>query len=113
MKIFSTTIFIMQPNTWKYFPFRKIVFSENIYFSENILREPNTALDTTGKEYWSADIGSNPLHVGLLAFTEFLKLQPPAVFQQGFDCFSAGYSLEGSDFLTLSPFSRTLLCNEI
>ena len=70
-------------------------------------------LDTTGKEYWSADIGSNPFHVGLLAFTEFLKLQPPAVFQQGFDCFSAGYSLAGSDFLTLSLFSRTLLCNEI
>ena len=70
-------------------------------------------LDTTGKEYWSADIGTNPFHMGLLAFTEFLKLQPPAVFQQGFDCFSAGYSLAGSDFLTLSLFSRTLLCNEI
>ena len=44
MKIFSTTIFIMQLNTWKYFPFWKIAFLENIYFSENILRQPNTAL---------------------------------------------------------------------
>ena len=34
----------MQPNTWKYFPFPKIAFPENIYFSENILHEPNTAL---------------------------------------------------------------------
>ena len=33
----------MQPNTWKYFPFLKIAFSKNIYFSENILYEPNTA----------------------------------------------------------------------
>ena len=46
MKIFSTKIFIMQPNTWKYFPFRKIAFSENIYFPENILWQPNTALNT-------------------------------------------------------------------
>ena len=35
----------MQPNTWKYFPFPKIAFSENIYFPENILNEPNTALN--------------------------------------------------------------------
>ena len=34
----------MQPNIWKYFPFPKIVFPKNIYFLENILREPNTAL---------------------------------------------------------------------
>ena len=34
----------MQPNTWKYFPFRKIAFLKNIYFPENILHEPNTAL---------------------------------------------------------------------
>ena len=32
----------MQPNTWKYFSFSKIAFLENIYFPENILREPNT-----------------------------------------------------------------------
>uniref|UniRef100_A0A7N2N7Y5 Bulb-type lectin domain-containing protein n=1 Tax=Quercus lobata TaxID=97700 RepID=A0A7N2N7Y5_QUELO len=49
-------------------------------------------LDTTGKEYWSSDIGTNPFHMGLLAFTEFLKLQPPAVFQQGFDCFRSKIS---------------------
>ena len=36
----------MQPNTWKYFPFSKIAFPENIYFPENILHEPNTALVT-------------------------------------------------------------------
>ena len=35
----------MQPNTWKYFPFRKIEFLENINFPENILRQPNTALE--------------------------------------------------------------------
>ena len=35
-----------------------------------------------------SDIGTNPYHMGLHAFTEFLKLQPPAVFQQGFDCFT-------------------------
>ena len=29
-------------NTRKYFPFLKITFSENFYFPENILREPNT-----------------------------------------------------------------------
>ena len=34
----------MQPNTGKYFPFLKIAFLENIYFLENILHEPNTAL---------------------------------------------------------------------
>ena len=34
----------MQPNTEKYFPFLKIAFLENIYFPENILHEPNTAL---------------------------------------------------------------------
>ena len=34
----------MQPNTWKYFPFLKIAFPENIYFPKNILRKPNTAL---------------------------------------------------------------------
>ena len=34
----------MQQNTWKYFPFPKIAFRENIYFPKNILREPNTAL---------------------------------------------------------------------
>ena len=38
--LFSTT----QPNTWKYFPFSKIAFLENIYFQENILHEQNTAL---------------------------------------------------------------------
>ena len=37
-KIFFKTFFEMQPNTWKYFPFPKIAFSENI------LHEPNTAL---------------------------------------------------------------------
>ena len=37
MKIFSKTIFIMQPNIWKYFSFPKIAFPKNIYFSENIL----------------------------------------------------------------------------
>ena len=37
MKIFSRTIFIMQSNTWKYFPFPKIAFSKNTYFSKNIL----------------------------------------------------------------------------
>ena len=34
----------MQPNTWKYFPFRKITFLKNIYFLENILQQPNTTL---------------------------------------------------------------------
>ena len=42
-KIFFKTFFEMQPNTWKYFPFLKIAFPENIYFPENILHEPNTA----------------------------------------------------------------------
>ncbi|XP_065630423.1 G-type lectin S-receptor-like serine/threonine-protein kinase At4g03230 [Quercus suber] len=36
-----------------------------------------------------SDIGTNPFHMGLHAFTEFLKLQPPAAFQQGFDCFTS------------------------
>ena len=40
MKIFSPTIFIMQPNTWKYFLFWKIAFSENI------LQQPNIALNS-------------------------------------------------------------------
>ena len=40
-KIFSETFFEMQPNTWKYFLFRKIAFSKNIYFSEILLHEPN------------------------------------------------------------------------
>ena len=40
-KIFFKTFFKMQPNTWKYFPFPKIAFSENI------LHEPNTALNMT------------------------------------------------------------------
>ena len=44
LKIFSKAFFGMQPNTWKYFPFRKIAFLKNIYFPENILHEPNTAL---------------------------------------------------------------------
>ena len=35
-KIFSKMFFRMQPNTWKYFPFSKMKFPENI------LREPNT-----------------------------------------------------------------------
>ena len=42
-KIFFTIFSQIQPNTWKYFPFRKIAFQENKYFPENILREPNTA----------------------------------------------------------------------
>ena len=42
-KIFFTIFSQIQPNTWKYFPFRKIAFPENKYFPENILREPNTA----------------------------------------------------------------------
>ena len=40
-KIFFKTFFKMQPNTWKYFPFPKIAFPENI------LHEPNTALNMT------------------------------------------------------------------
>ena len=36
----------MQPNTWKYFPFPKIAIPKNIYFPENILHEPNTAIMT-------------------------------------------------------------------
>ena len=43
-KIFFKTFFEMQQNTWKYFPFPKIAFPKNIYFPENILHEPNTAL---------------------------------------------------------------------
>ena len=43
-KIFFKTFFEMQLNTWKYFPFLKIAFPENIYFPENILHEPNIAL---------------------------------------------------------------------
>ena len=43
-KIFSETFFEMQPNTWKHFPFRKIAFSENIYFPEILLHEPNAGL---------------------------------------------------------------------
>ena len=42
-KIFFTIFSQIQPNTWKYFPFRKIAFSENKYFPKNILRKPNTA----------------------------------------------------------------------
>ena len=34
----------MQLNTEKYLPFLKIAFPENIYFPENILHKPNTAL---------------------------------------------------------------------
>ena len=34
----------MQQNTEKYFPFLKIAFPKNIYFPENILHEPNTAV---------------------------------------------------------------------
>ena len=40
MKIFSPTIFIMQQNTWKYFLLWKIAFLENI------LQQPNTALNS-------------------------------------------------------------------
>ena len=40
---FSRAFSRIQPNTWKYFSLSKIAFSENIYFPENILREPNTA----------------------------------------------------------------------
>ena len=40
----------MQQNTWKYFPFLKIAFSENIYFPENILHEPNTAFESEEKK---------------------------------------------------------------
>ena len=36
----------MQPNTWKYFLFPKIAFSENIYFPENILHKLNTTKET-------------------------------------------------------------------
>ena len=42
-KIFSETFFEMQPNTWKHFLFRKIAFSENIYFPKILLHEPNAA----------------------------------------------------------------------
>ena len=42
-KIFFTIFSQIQPNTWKYYPFRKIAFSENKYFPKNILRKPNTA----------------------------------------------------------------------
>ena len=38
-KIFSEKFFEMQPNTWKHFP-----FPENMYFPENVLQQPNTAL---------------------------------------------------------------------
>ena len=34
-KIFSDTLFEMQPNTWKHFPFWKIAFSKNRIFSRN------------------------------------------------------------------------------
>ena len=44
--VVENSIFIMQPNTWKYFPFLKIAFPENIYFPENILHEPNAAIVT-------------------------------------------------------------------
>ena len=44
LKIFSKVIFIMQLNTWKYFPFLKIAFPENIYFPENILHWTNHSL---------------------------------------------------------------------
>ena len=37
MKTFSKTIFIMQPNTWKYFYFLKIFSPKNILHSKNIL----------------------------------------------------------------------------
>ena len=37
-KIFFETLFEMQPNTWKLFPFRKIE-----YFPEMLLHEPNAA----------------------------------------------------------------------
>ena len=43
-KIFSETFFEMQPNTWKYFLFRKIAFPENIYFLEILLHEPNAEI---------------------------------------------------------------------
>ena len=43
--VFSILFSGTQPNTWKYFPFLKIAFPENIYFSENILHEPNTACE--------------------------------------------------------------------
>ena len=46
MKLFSRKFFIIQPNTWKYFPFRKIAFPKNKYFPENILHEPNATLIT-------------------------------------------------------------------
>ena len=35
--VFSILFSATQPNTWKYFPFLKIAFPENIYFSKNIL----------------------------------------------------------------------------
>ena len=43
--VFSILFSATQPNTWKYFPFLKIAFPENIYFSKNILHEPNTACE--------------------------------------------------------------------
>ena len=43
-KIFFKFFFEMQPNTWKHFFFRKIAFSENIYFPKILLHEPNAAL---------------------------------------------------------------------
>ena len=58
MKLFSRKIFIIQPSTWKFFPFRKIAFPKNKYFLENILHEPNAALETPfccgvwGQEVW-------------------------------------------------------------
>ena len=44
MKTFSRTIFIMQPNTWKYFPFSKIFSPENILHLKNILRSTKRSL---------------------------------------------------------------------
>ena len=50
LKIFSKVIFIMQPNTWKYFPFPKIAFPKNIYFLENILHLTKHSLNKKTKK---------------------------------------------------------------
>ena len=43
-KIFFETIFEMQPNTWKHFPFRKIAFPENRIFFENTFTRTKQSL---------------------------------------------------------------------
>ena len=43
-KIFSRKFFEMQPNTWKYFPFRKIAFPENGIFFGNTFTQTKHSL---------------------------------------------------------------------